>query len=578
MAKACENWASALLLHLLSDSSGSQTSPQGQFDSEVNKKTAALAQHLLQLQCTPAHSRPALAASLRPAIIASLDELAQIEAPSTQDGAFHGGPSRATNPMTRESGQVGYEVASSEAETDSSSDELRSPASLNRANAVEDDVASLHGLRLDESFPVEAMCTNKWTNDYFLLNEPSAARAIFEASTESDVLLPSYVVFDGTSGPISTLRLASFTGSRFFRSIFSQLEAAPPRSASHANPSSSRAPSSRRRAARSATAARACFRVSDWGNKMRLDAVSADTLDVLLRLMEGRAPPRVTLRQACELFGALDYCLAQNLAAVVVYYLGPLIMALSPKEVAWLLARSVPHVPEPEMADRALEIIKSYGVGATAAMRPPPPSSPAAAAAAHAEPESCGNEASCVHAAIFAGRELARCGRGKPYTRALLKICWQEGAPRWLRVSALAAACATAGGGCDGACDGVWGHRQMLKEMTDATDVLLAAYPREVGTMRSVFQQACMHAAADSGGHVAVQALAAVLHRIAVFAPRAAKPLQPPTSTGGPVSGGVGGGGSVAGSVVGRLQRPASLSWAGHLRRHARADAGSGLH
>lgn len=250
-------------------------------------------------------------------------------------------------------------------------------------------------------------------------------------------------------------------------------------------------------------------------------------------------------------------------------------------QVAWLLARSVPHVPESEMADRALEIIKSFGAGSYGGCPPPPSSASSATGATGARhyppPDASPNEASCVDAAIFAGRELARCGRGKPYTRALLKVCWQEGTPRWLRVSALAAACATAGGSCASTCDGAWSQRSMLKEMTDATDVLLAAYPREVGTMRTVFQQACMHAAAGSGGHLAVQALAAVLHRIAVFAPRAVKPPPAPTSTGVSI-GGAGAGGSVAGSVVGRLQRPASLSWAGHLRRHARADGGPGMH
>lgn len=167
---------------------------------------------------------------------------------------------------------------------------------------------------------------------------------IFEASTESDVLLPSYVIFDGTTGPISTLRLASFTGTRFFRSIFAQLQASPRQSAPHHRPSHHQRSlrSSARAHAGRPDACRACFRVSDWGNRVRLDAVSADTLDLLLRLMEGKAPARVTLRQACELFGALDYCLAQNLAAAVVYYLGPLIMALTPKEVCTF---SMAHPP-----------------------------------------------------------------------------------------------------------------------------------------------------------------------------------------------------------------------------------------
>lgn len=144
-------------------------------------------------------------------------------------------------------------------------------------------------------------------------------------------MLPSYVVFEDTSGPISTLRLATFTGTRFFRSIFTQLEASAPLTtapASHPPPRHrARKPASRSNHPRS------CFRVSDWGNKMRLDGVSAETLDLLLRLMEGKAPARMTLRQAGEVFGALDYCLVQNLSAVIVYYLGPMITVLYPKEV-----------------------------------------------------------------------------------------------------------------------------------------------------------------------------------------------------------------------------------------------------
>lgn len=139
------------------------------------------------------------------------------------------------------------------------------------------------------------------------------------------------MVFEDTSGPISTLRLATFTGTRFFRSIFTQLEACAPAPTAPASHPPQR-PRPRRPASRS-THPRACFRVSDWGNKMRLDGVSAQTLDLLLRLMEGKAPSRMTLAQAGEVFAALDYCLVQNLSAVIVYYLGPMITALHPKEV-----------------------------------------------------------------------------------------------------------------------------------------------------------------------------------------------------------------------------------------------------
>lgn len=174
---------------------------------------------------------------------------------------------------------------------------------------------ALQNLRTAGPVHCRATCSNLRTG----------ALQIYDACTESDVLLPSYVVFEGTSGPISTLRLATFTGTRFFRSIFSQLEA------SSATTSAPRP--SRRRPSHRSDHPRTCFRVSDWGNIMRLDGMSPETLDVLLRLMEGAAPSRLTLQQAGEVFGALDYCLAQNLSAVVAYYLGPMIAALAPKEV-----------------------------------------------------------------------------------------------------------------------------------------------------------------------------------------------------------------------------------------------------
>lgn len=177
IVQACENWASALLLHLLSDCSTSDDSPLSTFEAEVNNRTAELAQLLLRLQCSPAHKRPALAAALRQEVTSSLDQLAQVQLHNSEPG-HRGAPmhDRAQKAVTRGDRQGRREATSSGVEMDSSSDEL--PASLKGVRAADDDDAVSHGLRMTASFPVEANYTNKWMNEYFLLNEPSAARTV----------------------------------------------------------------------------------------------------------------------------------------------------------------------------------------------------------------------------------------------------------------------------------------------------------------------------------------------------------------------------------------------------------------
>jgi hypothetical protein len=67
--------------------------------------------------------------------------------------------------------------------------------------------------------------------------------------------------------------------------------------------------------------------------RIDLQECDASTLSVLLRIVESKAPPRVTLAQACNLFSAVEYCLADKLRDLLFDYLEPMIADLTAKEV-----------------------------------------------------------------------------------------------------------------------------------------------------------------------------------------------------------------------------------------------------
>lgn len=62
------------------------------------------------------------------------------------------------------------------------------------------------------------------------------------------------------------------------------------------------------------------------------------TLALLLQLIEGRAPKKVTLQQACDIFSVLEYCLADSLFEIIPNYLEPLMEELSAREVGFMTA------------------------------------------------------------------------------------------------------------------------------------------------------------------------------------------------------------------------------------------------
>jgi hypothetical protein len=53
----------------------------------------------------------------------------------------------------------------------------------------------------------------------------------------------------------------------------------------------------------------------------------------MLQLIEGRAPKKATLQQACDIFAVLEYCLADSLLEIIPNYLEPLMEELSAREV-----------------------------------------------------------------------------------------------------------------------------------------------------------------------------------------------------------------------------------------------------
>ena len=57
------------------------------------------------------------------------------------------------------------------------------------------------------------------------------------------------------------------------------------------------------------------------------------SLALLLQLIEGRAPKKATLQQACDIFSVLEYCLADSLFEIIPNYLEPLMEELSAREV-----------------------------------------------------------------------------------------------------------------------------------------------------------------------------------------------------------------------------------------------------
>lgn len=177
---------------------------------------------------------------------------------------------------------------------------------------------------------------------------------VYEASIgSSDKILPSHCVFAGVAAPISTIRLAAFTGARFFGNMIhhppptSKLtldpnaregEAAPGPPPQLAHCTSGERP-------QHPAAASQPLRTTSSGaavNCIEAAGIVPETMDVLLRVMEGAAPSELSVQRAGEVFEAMDYCLATpELFKEFAYYLQPMVVSLEPAQASIL--SSPPH-------------------------------------------------------------------------------------------------------------------------------------------------------------------------------------------------------------------------------------------
>jgi hypothetical protein len=67
-----------------------------------------------------------------------------------------------------------------------------------------------------------------------------------------------------------------------------------------------------------------------------LQECDASTLSCLLRIVESKAYPSLSLARACDLFSAVEYCLADKLRDLLFDYLDPMVAELTAKEVCTL--------------------------------------------------------------------------------------------------------------------------------------------------------------------------------------------------------------------------------------------------
>lgn len=172
---------------------------------------------------------------------------------------------------------------------------------------------------------------------------------------ETNQLLPPVVSFRGVDGAVTIYRLAAFTGTRFFRScaIHNTPDPGAPgsplgRPDAMRRRSTSSTGSHSGGLGRSAAAAAAARRSSAGSPKSRelpqppllpqmreVDVHECEpaTLGCLLQMVESRAVPAITLRQATQLFAAAQYCLAERLQELLFDYLAPMLQELTAKEV-----------------------------------------------------------------------------------------------------------------------------------------------------------------------------------------------------------------------------------------------------
>lgn len=131
---------------------------------------------------------------------------------------------------------------------------------------------------------------------------------VIEFMEESDTFLPPVVRFKGIETVASINRLAAFTGVRFFRSCAIQcLAVTRDGSTCHNTPSTVRS--------------------------VDIDPFRPESISLLIQIIEGHAPKRITLQQAFDIFAVFEYCLADCLFEMLPGYLEPLLERLNAHEV-----------------------------------------------------------------------------------------------------------------------------------------------------------------------------------------------------------------------------------------------------
>lgn len=120
--------------------------------------------------------------------------------------------------------------------------------------------------------------------------------------------MPPVVRFKGIETVASINRLAAFTGVRFFRSCAIQCLAV----------------------TRDGTT---CYSTPSTVRSVDIDPFRPESISLLIQIIEGHAPKRITLQQAFDIFAVFEYCLADSLFELLPEYLDPLLERLNAHEV-----------------------------------------------------------------------------------------------------------------------------------------------------------------------------------------------------------------------------------------------------
>eukprot|EP00892_Ulva_mutabilis_P001276 jgi/Ulvmu1/11149/UM071_0033.1 len=440
-------WASSVFQHLVSWEPAARqcTGPRAQ---RIEKHTSALQELFLRMQFCAVEDRPALACSLRSQFLSTFNALCTAEAPeAVRDCTFLSDPTLMSELADRSTLTSLGESLPMEAAVHGECSDIGP-----------EDPALDHIVRPQTEFPTDASYINSKVKHLFFEMEGEAKRKVIEFMEESDTFLPPVVRFKGVETVASINRLAAFTGVRFFRSCAIQcLAVTRDGSRSHSTPSTVRS--------------------------VDIDPFSPESISLLIQIIEGHAPRRITLQQALDIFAVFEYCLADCLFALLPEYLEPMIERLNSHEVVLLLSSALRSCPTPDPPDDQDTADSARAVRPTAAAptlspavsggvpltpraaadaarprdaSPASPRAPRTAAVAAAQPTLAMR---MIDAAMSNAAVRRRDRRpedavalaahvfqsfvplNQEYCEDLLQMCFWARAPGWLRAGCLAASC-----------------------------------------------------------------------------------------------------------------------------------------